>query len=217
MEEYTRLEEEKNRRRDFLTEPTVSPQHIDEFNLKDETSFSEYDEEEQNVLYFNDLFPFNIIYPDDSKLNKDNDDKPWGDVSVIPLPDVINTNVGAYAQGSNKLWKTRKPLILIIKNLCVFGIPFDPKRLYKDGGYTRKLQRPRDRRHPYFRFEGLEYTDEDIANFEERLEKIYKRGVHRVHVFDFVGLTDLMAEGLSGRMLMEHKDAQGQSMFTSRA
>ncbi|GKD30402.1 hypothetical protein Tco_1241180 [Tanacetum coccineum] len=36
---------------DFLTEPTVSPQHIDEFNLKDETSLSECDEEEQNVLY----------------------------------------------------------------------------------------------------------------------------------------------------------------------
>ncbi|GJS73287.1 hypothetical protein Tco_0706128 [Tanacetum coccineum] len=35
---------------DFLTEPTVSPQHIDEFNLKDETSFSECAEEEQNVL-----------------------------------------------------------------------------------------------------------------------------------------------------------------------
>ncbi|GJW94738.1 hypothetical protein Tco_0174410 [Tanacetum coccineum] len=59
---------------DFLTEPTVSPQHIDEFNLKDETSLSECDEEEQNVLYFNDLFPFNIIHPDDLKSEKDNDD-----------------------------------------------------------------------------------------------------------------------------------------------
>ncbi|GJS33957.1 hypothetical protein Tco_0532339 [Tanacetum coccineum] len=39
---------------DFLTGPTVNPQHIDEFNLKDETSLSECDEEEQNVLYFND-------------------------------------------------------------------------------------------------------------------------------------------------------------------
>nr|GEX10778.1 hypothetical protein [Tanacetum cinerariifolium] len=35
---------------DLLTEPTVSPQHINEFNLKYETSFSECDEEEQNVL-----------------------------------------------------------------------------------------------------------------------------------------------------------------------
>ncbi|GJS27358.1 hypothetical protein Tco_0487978 [Tanacetum coccineum] len=59
---------------DFLTEPTVSPQHIDEFDLKDETSLSECDEKEQNVLYFNDLFPFNVIYPDESKSDKDNDD-----------------------------------------------------------------------------------------------------------------------------------------------
>ncbi|GKB82727.1 hypothetical protein Tco_0949622, partial [Tanacetum coccineum] len=59
---------------DFLTEPTVSHQHIDEFNLKDEISLSECDEEEQNVLYFNDLFSFNVIYLDDSKSDKDNDD-----------------------------------------------------------------------------------------------------------------------------------------------
>ncbi|GJS51564.1 hypothetical protein Tco_0624926 [Tanacetum coccineum] len=58
---------------DFLTEPTVSPQHIDEFNLKDETSLSECDKEEQNVLYFNDLFPFNAIYPDELKSDTDND------------------------------------------------------------------------------------------------------------------------------------------------
>ncbi|GJR52549.1 hypothetical protein Tco_1403070 [Tanacetum coccineum] len=38
-------------------------------------AISEYDEEEQNVLYFNDLFPFNIIHPDDLKPKKDNDDK----------------------------------------------------------------------------------------------------------------------------------------------
>ncbi|GJY91904.1 hypothetical protein Tco_0507686 [Tanacetum coccineum] len=59
---------------DYLTEPTLSPQHIDEFDLKDETSLSEYDKVEQNVLYFNDLFPFNIIYPDDLNLDKDNED-----------------------------------------------------------------------------------------------------------------------------------------------
>ncbi|GJZ83708.1 hypothetical protein Tco_0648881 [Tanacetum coccineum] len=59
---------------DFLTEPTISIKHIDEFNLKDETSLSECDEEEQNVLYFNDLFSFNVIYPDDSKSDTANDD-----------------------------------------------------------------------------------------------------------------------------------------------
>nr|GEY19468.1 putative ribonuclease H-like domain-containing protein [Tanacetum cinerariifolium] len=59
---------------DFSTEPTLCPQHIDEFNLKDETSLSECNEKEQNVLYFNDLFPFNVIYLDDLKSNMDNDD-----------------------------------------------------------------------------------------------------------------------------------------------
>ncbi|GKA46218.1 hypothetical protein Tco_0739101, partial [Tanacetum coccineum] len=99
---------------DFLPKPTVSPQHIDEFNLKDETSLSECDEEEQNVLNFNDLFPFNVIYPNDSKSDKDNDDDKVDiehssvDLSVKPLPDVINIDVGAYVQGSNKLLETRK-------------------------------------------------------------------------------------------------------------
>ncbi|GJX66090.1 hypothetical protein Tco_0300433, partial [Tanacetum coccineum] len=76
---------------------------------------------------------------------------------------------------------------------------------------------PRDQRHPYLRFEGLQYTDADIADFETRLGKIYRREVHRVQVFNFGGLTDLMVEGLSGMMLMEHKDAQGQGVFISRA
>ncbi|GKD89134.1 hypothetical protein Tco_1364641, partial [Tanacetum coccineum] len=52
---------------DLLTEPILNPHHIDKFNLKDETLLSECDEEEQNVLNFNDLFPFNVIYPSDSK------------------------------------------------------------------------------------------------------------------------------------------------------
>ncbi|GJV66478.1 hypothetical protein Tco_1481987, partial [Tanacetum coccineum] len=47
---------------DLSTKPSLCPQHIDELDLKDETSLSEYDEEEQNILYFNDLFSFNIVY-----------------------------------------------------------------------------------------------------------------------------------------------------------
>ncbi|GJX43318.1 hypothetical protein Tco_0259994 [Tanacetum coccineum] len=95
---------------DLLSEPILNPQHIDEFNLKDETSLSECDKEEQNVLNF--LFLFNIIYPDELKMDTDNDndkvdiEHSLGDLSVKPLPDVINTDVGAYAHGSNKLLET---------------------------------------------------------------------------------------------------------------
>ncbi|GJR93828.1 hypothetical protein Tco_0266002 [Tanacetum coccineum] len=45
---------------------------------------------------------------------------------------------------------------------------------------------PRNQRHRYLRFEGLQYTDADIMDFETR-------------------------------MLMEHRDAQGQGVFTSRS
>ncbi|GJX17252.1 putative reverse transcriptase domain-containing protein [Tanacetum coccineum] len=90
---------------DFLTKPTVSPQPIDEFDLKDETSLPECDEREQNVLYFNDLFPFNVIYPDDSKSDKDNDDDKI-DIKQSLGGNVINTNDGAYAHGSNTLLET---------------------------------------------------------------------------------------------------------------
>ncbi|GKA00102.1 hypothetical protein Tco_0672652 [Tanacetum coccineum] len=91
---------------DFLTEPTVSPQHIDEFNLKDEALFSECEEEEQNVLHFNDLFPFNVIYPDDSKSDKDNGNDKI-DIEQSSGGNVIDVDDGAYAHGSNKLLETR--------------------------------------------------------------------------------------------------------------
>ncbi|GJX41278.1 hypothetical protein Tco_0256268 [Tanacetum coccineum] len=124
MEEYIRLEEEKARRHaivyndaqmsksDFSTEPVLNPQHIDEFDLKSETSLSESDKEEQNVLCFYDLIPFNVIYSYELKSDKNNDDDKVdikhssGDLSVKLLPDVINTDDGAYAHGSNKLLKT---------------------------------------------------------------------------------------------------------------
>ncbi|GJY06988.1 putative reverse transcriptase domain-containing protein [Tanacetum coccineum] len=116
---------------DFSTEPVLNPQHIDEFDLKSETSLSECDEEEQNVLNFNDLFPFNVIYPNDSKSDKDNDDDKIdiehssGDLSVKPLPDVINTDVGAYAHGSNKLLETRLNYFSGSRETNLYTISFD--------------------------------------------------------------------------------------------
>ncbi|GKE53778.1 hypothetical protein Tco_1488934, partial [Tanacetum coccineum] len=90
---------------DFLTEPTLSPQHIDEIDLNDEASLSKCDKEEQNVLNFNDLFPFNVIYPNDLKSDKDNNDDEI-DIKQSSRGNVINTDDGAYAHGSNKLLET---------------------------------------------------------------------------------------------------------------
>ncbi|GJZ48782.1 hypothetical protein Tco_0602972 [Tanacetum coccineum] len=43
---------------------------------------------------------------------------------------------------------------------------------------------PRDKRYQYLRFEGLQYTDADIADYETRLARIYRREVHRVQIPD---------------------------------
>ncbi|GJV41618.1 hypothetical protein Tco_1420058 [Tanacetum coccineum] len=76
---------------------------------------------------------------------------------------------------------------------------------------------PRDQRHQYLRFEGLKYTDADITDFEDRLGRFYSRGIHRMLVLDFESLPAVMSERLTSKMLMEHRDDQGQSVFTSRA
>ncbi|GJU67064.1 hypothetical protein Tco_1253323 [Tanacetum coccineum] len=55
-------------------EPTLSSLN-DEIDFR--ISFDDSDDEdytEQNVLYFNDLVPFNVMYLDDSKSDKDNDE-----------------------------------------------------------------------------------------------------------------------------------------------
>ncbi|GJW06170.1 hypothetical protein Tco_1568593 [Tanacetum coccineum] len=94
---------------DFSYEPMVSPQHVDEISFKNETLFFEYDDAEYNVIYYNDLFPFNIFSVNDSKSDTDNDNdnidiKQYSrDIFIERLPNVISTDIGTYAQGSNKL------------------------------------------------------------------------------------------------------------------
>nr|GEU29148.1 hypothetical protein [Tanacetum cinerariifolium] len=73
---------------DPLIEPSVSSRYIDKF----ETSLSEYDEEEQNILYFNDSFPLDVIFPNNLKMIKDNNDniditQPSRNMTPLPSKD----------------------------------------------------------------------------------------------------------------------------------
>ncbi|GKD28695.1 hypothetical protein Tco_1239473, partial [Tanacetum coccineum] len=107
MEEYIRLEEEITRRHGkvynwetatyetltseatLLCEPTVSSLN-DEIDFR--ISFDEFDDED---------CPDN----DDDKVNIEHSSR---DLSVKSLPDVINTDVGAYAtMGSNQLFRNK--------------------------------------------------------------------------------------------------------------
>ncbi|GJS59885.1 hypothetical protein Tco_0654669 [Tanacetum coccineum] len=91
---------------ELLTEPTLNPQHIDEFNLNDEKSMSEYDEDEQNILYFNDLFPVNIILPDDLKLEKDNDDNDIDITRSLLDNEIIHGSTMLFETSHDKVTKT---------------------------------------------------------------------------------------------------------------
>ncbi|GKE27114.1 hypothetical protein Tco_1442498, partial [Tanacetum coccineum] len=149
---------------DLLTEPILNPQHIDEFGLSDETSLSEYDEEEQNVLCFNDLFPFNIIRPDDFKSEKDKDDNDIDITQSLLDNEITHGSTMLFEISHDKVTKTlrmesfvinlnvkieirkyyaNRTLFYLIMNLCApFGVSFDPKRYYKDGDCAIMLWRP---------------------------------------------------------------------------
>ncbi|GJZ88845.1 hypothetical protein Tco_0660627 [Tanacetum coccineum] len=180
---------------DLLNEPSVSSQHIDKF----ETSLSKYDEKEQNVLYLNDSFPLNVIFSNNPKTIKDNDDNI--DITQLSRSNVLNID----AKRSNELPrinhdKTNKvfnekffimtldadivswnyfnnwmPLNLI-KNLYVpFGIPLDPKRYYKDD--MAPLPH-RNLRHPWLLYQVGGYDEGIVHNgmrqtLKDRLSMMY--------------------------------------------
>nr|GEZ83597.1 hypothetical protein [Tanacetum cinerariifolium] len=96
---------------------------------------------------------------------------------------------------------------------------------------------PREQRHPFLRYQGLEYSNQDIADFEERLERIHDRGtdraqdiadfeerLERIHdrgtdraqVLDFEGMPKLMRDVLYARMRMEHHDSNGVMLGGAR-
>ncbi|GJR10335.1 hypothetical protein Tco_0792987 [Tanacetum coccineum] len=107
---------------------SVNNLKTDSKNDNDKVNMPSFPSLEPTVSYFDDLDYFKdfekefpaIVYNDalTSKLDfltepTDNDDEEVdiehssGDLSVKPLPDVINTDVGAYAHGLNKLLETR--------------------------------------------------------------------------------------------------------------
>ncbi|GJZ81210.1 hypothetical protein Tco_0646204 [Tanacetum coccineum] len=149
---------------DLLIEPILNPRHIDEFN--NETSVSEYDEEEQNILYFNDIFPFNIIRPDDLKSGKDKNDN---DVAIIH-----SSEGNEITHRTNKLMDTSCDKI---------------DKIFNEESLV------------------LELNVNIIWLFRHMSRDTVFLG------FDFGGLPNLMAEGLSTRMLMEHRDDQGTAGF----
>nr|GFA78765.1 hypothetical protein [Tanacetum cinerariifolium] len=223
---------------DSSTEPTLCPRHIDEFEFKYETSSSEYDEEEQNVLYFNDLFPFNIIYPDDLKSDKGDDNNKI---------DMIQSSRGnENTQGSNnqleeshdkisKVFIMRSFVMDLNVNIMAWNYLVNRmlfnliKNLYVPLAFCSTLNGiirmvivqeccrgqdmsvlPRDQRHLWIHYQVEGYTEEIVHNFEQRLETVFSRQVNQVHTLDFEGLTPDMRQDLAERLRMLYTGDDGQ-------
>ncbi|GJW30314.1 hypothetical protein Tco_0047189 [Tanacetum coccineum] len=185
---------------DLKIEPSISSERIDKF----ETSLSEYDKEEQNDLHFSDSFPPDIFFSNDPKMTEDSNDNigitPLSEYKAIKKPNelprknhdktnkILNEKIFIIMLGANMVsWNYFNWMPLqLIKNLYMpFGIPFDPKRYYKDGAHTRILRWPRT---------------------------IWDRSVNRVHILDFEGLTPEMRQDLAVRLRMVYTGEDGQQL-----
>ncbi|GJY19077.1 hypothetical protein Tco_0390568 [Tanacetum coccineum] len=119
---------------DFSTEPTFCPQHIDEFDLKDERHYKDNDDNEIDMIQSsggneNTQGSNKLLEASHDKINK----------VFIMKSFVIKLNVNIMAWN----YLVNGMLFNLIKNLYVpFSILFDPKWYYKDGDPTRMLRRP---------------------------------------------------------------------------
>ncbi|GJS50415.1 putative ribonuclease H-like domain-containing protein [Tanacetum coccineum] len=70
---------------------------------------------------------------------------------------------------------------------------------------------------PILRYEGQEYTNAVVHDYEDMLSTIFGKQVNRVHVLDFDGLSDETRQPLTDTLRMVYIGAKGQVLFTSDA
>nr|GEX27409.1 hypothetical protein [Tanacetum cinerariifolium] len=74
---------------------------------------------------------------------------------------------------------------------------------------------PRAQRNLWLRYEVEGYTEEIVQDYEQRLDMIFSRQVNRIHILDFVGLTEEMSQTLTDRLKMAYTRVEGHVLFTS--
>ncbi|GJS42981.1 hypothetical protein Tco_0568024 [Tanacetum coccineum] len=124
--------------------------------------------------------------------------KIWNDEDIHDLKSVeIEFPAIAFNDEVSSKALSCEPTVSSLNNEINFRISFDDS---DDEDYT-----------------GLEYSDANIADFKERLQRIYSREIQRVQVVYFQGMPELVRDGLFSRIVMEHRDDAGIVIFTSRA
>ncbi|GJT09896.1 hypothetical protein Tco_0856938 [Tanacetum coccineum] len=209
MDEYIKLEEEKSRRRAIVIDDAFTPQDAlpcksqvstpvnDEIDFR--ISFDESDDKDYTIICNKNSFSYKMISVNNLKTDSENDNEKAG-IPSFPPPkpttsyiddlDFVNDFENEFPAICLNMMKRNK----IFCTLMIYS-PFNIIR--PDGLKSEKDNNdndidiiqssedmaplpPHDQRHPFLRYQGLEYTDADIADFEERLERIYSREIHRL-------------------------------------
>nr|GEX98257.1 hypothetical protein [Tanacetum cinerariifolium] len=147
--------------------PLISIECIDETDLINKTSFFEYGEE--IISCFNDLF--NDIHPDDLKLEKDDDDNNIGIMQSSEGSFVTNLEVNIVIGK----YYVNKMLFLLMNLYVSIGIPFDPKRYFKDGSHT-KITEAKMRHHYLLLIRGAHGLDKRSRDIPRILYTDMSRG-----------------------------------------
>ncbi|GJS33283.1 retrovirus-related pol polyprotein from transposon TNT 1-94 [Tanacetum coccineum] len=102
--------------------------------------------------------------------------------SKTPTKRSVETKFSAIAfidEVSSEQTLSCEPTVSSLNNEIDFRVSFDDS---DDDDYTSSEDMAlllREQRHPFLRYQGLEYTDADIEDFETRLTRIYRMEVHR--------------------------------------
>ncbi|GJT74948.1 hypothetical protein Tco_1041673 [Tanacetum coccineum] len=170
------------------SKPPVSIYNAIKVDIDFSISFSDSDDEDYTFICDKNSFSYKLIPINDLKPEPVNDHVEINtelcskNVDIKPMDSVVCISNHTTLVESDECLETnhnkKRELSEIYSPKPLYGVSASPIR--------HMALPPRDQRYQYLRFEGLEYTNANIVDFEER-------------------------------MLMEHRDAQVQSVLTSRA
>ncbi|GJS78362.1 hypothetical protein Tco_0728243 [Tanacetum coccineum] len=151
---------------------------IDEIDFR--ISFDEFDDEDYMVVFDKNSFSYKILSTNDLKTDSKNDnEKVNRPLFLSPKPTVsCFDDLDFFKDFENEFPTIVYNDALTSKSDFLTESILSPRHIDEFDLNDMALP-PRDQRHQYLRCEGLQYTYDDILDFESRLTRIYRREVHK--------------------------------------
>ncbi|GJZ61619.1 hypothetical protein Tco_0617756 [Tanacetum coccineum] len=219
----------------FSREPTVSP--LDNNKIDFNILFDESDDEDYMIVFDKNLFSCKIISVDNLKTDSENgndkinipsspspeptigyfDDLDFFKGFENEFPAIVYNDLKSKSYPLNEPSDTRTCDIGLLKALGQMGKTGENPNIFLSIDVIRHIAPLpyRDVRHSWLRYQVDGYDKSVVYSYEQRLKTIWGRLFNRVHVLDFVGLTDGMRQTLGDRLSMVYTGDDGEALFTS--